>query len=189
MSLSVLNHLGWCMSLGTWEINQHLNHALNNFSLMNKNFSGLFVTRPIGLLWSLFLLRHNWFAVSRSMFLNCEVMFPSGNGKSLMIFAISDTRVSHCNNGILSFSNYFVIEPLISLIFLLTLPFMLCPPTGHNLKSTLTLTWSWCLISWKFNFTFLHPLISWLPSLSIKIFGQPTSHEKCVNARINELES
>ena len=155
-SLSVLNHLGWCMSFGASEINQHSNHPLNNFSLMNKNFSGLFVTRPIGLLRSLFLPRHNRFGVSRSMFSNCEVMFPSASGKSFMVFAISDTRVSHCNSGILSFSNDFVIQSLISLIFLSTLSFMLCPPTGHNLKSTFTLTWSWSLISWKFNFTFLH---------------------------------
>ena len=114
---------------------------LNNFSLVKKNFSGLLVTviRLIGLR-SLFLPRRNRFGVSRSMFSNCEVMFPSASGKSFMVFAISDTRVSHCNSGILSFSNDFVIQSLISLIFLSTLSFMLCPPTGHNLKSTLTLT-------------------------------------------------
>ena len=156
-SLSVWDHLGGCMSFGTWEINQYSNHVVNNFSLVNKNFSGLFVTimEPIGLRL-LFLPRHNRFGVSGSMFSNCEVMFPSASGKSFMVFAISDTRVSHCNSGILSFSNDFVIQSLIYLIFLSTLLFMLCPPTGHNLKSTLTLTWSWSLISWKLNFTFLH---------------------------------
>ena len=114
---------------------------LNNFSLVKKNFSGLLVTviRLIGLR-SLFLPRRNRFGVSRSMFSNCEVMLPSASGKSFMVFAISDNRVSHCNSDIHPFSNDFVIEPLMSLNFLSTLPFMLCPPTGHNSNFTLTLT-------------------------------------------------
>ena len=160
------------MSLDTWEINQHWNHVLNNFLLVNKNLSGLFVNiiGPIGLR-SLFLPRRNRFAVSRSIFSNCEVMFPRASGKSFMVFAISDTRISHCNSDILSFYNDFAIDPLIFLVFLSTLPFMLCPPTGHNSDSTLTLTWSWCLISWKFSFMLLHPVISWLPSSTNEIFG------------------
>ena len=171
MSLSVWNHLGWCMSFGIWEINQHFKHVWNKFSLMNKKFSGLFVIvmGPIELR-SLFLLRYNRFGVSRSMFSNWEVMFPSASGKSFMVFAISDATISHCNSDIFSFPNDFVLEPLISIIFLLTLAFMLCHPTGHNSNSTITLTWSWCQITWTFNFMFLHPLISWLPS-SNKIFG------------------
>ena len=67
-------------------------------------------------------------------------MFPSASGKSFMVFAISDATVSHCNSDIFSFPNDFVLEPLISIIFLLTLAFMLCHPAGHNSNSTITLT-------------------------------------------------
>ena len=160
------------MSFGTWEINQHLNHILNNFSWMNKNFSGLFVIVMGSIrLRSLFIPSYNWFGVSRSMFSNCEVMFPTWSGKSFMVLAISDAKVSHCNSDILPFCNDFVIEPFITLIFLSTLPFMLCRPTGHNSNSTLTLILSSCLLSWNINFMFLHPLISWQPSSNDKVFG------------------
>ena len=74
------------------------------------------------------------------MFSNCGISFLREIGKLFTVFPILDAGVSHGNKSFLSFSKDFKTEPFISLIFLLTVPFMLCPPTGHNLNSALTLT-------------------------------------------------